>query len=119
MPIKNKHSYSPSGVIAHMRESNGVRYTCSDIAATFRVPSADMRMMLMELAQSDAIEMAVVGRNKVYFIRTAAEKSALSNMVQTQYTTKVYAQHGAAWDAVRARIADSRAIQSLHMERPE
>jgi hypothetical protein len=97
-----------------MTESNGTRYVCANLAKVFKVDAADMRMMLLELVDQGIVELVSQARNKLYFIRTEAEKEKISAMTPALLAVKPYKQTGAAWDTVRERVADFRSGPSLY-----
>ncbi|KAF3997522.1 hypothetical protein [Glaciimonas immobilis] len=114
----NKPDFCPEDVATHIRNNPGIRYIGHDIAKSFRVKSSDMRMMLSELAEAGKISVSGHGKSRVYFVRSPAEIRASQGLNERPLlTVKPYNPSGVAYQIMLGRVAEARAIPSLHFER--
>jgi hypothetical protein len=113
---KNKYDFCKKGVLGHITDNTGLKFTCSQLGKLFSVSTNDIRPILSELVNDGELILATVGRDKRYFIHTESEKKLIADLVAPK-AFKPYQPIGAAWDAVRERISDYRAIPSLHIPR--
>lgn len=115
MSVKNNHEFTEAGVTAFMTESNGRRYPNNRLAQNFDVENDEMREMLAKLVEQKRVEETVVGRQRVFFIRTEAEREAIMSMNAAPKAMKPYNPSGPEWDRVNERLAEFREIKSVQI----
>jgi hypothetical protein len=113
----NRHPFTESGICDYFLENIGRRFICVAMAKTFKTTSEEMRTMLLKLVSDNFIEMVSTGRNKLFLIRSEAERRALANH-ELPEIKREYRQDGPAWDTVRARLIEFREAKSLIRSAP-
>lgn len=60
-------------VLAYLQENPGKRFVSNQLARTFKVAAPEMKRTLTAMAGQ--IDMLVSGKNRMYFVKTEAEKA--------------------------------------------
>jgi hypothetical protein len=106
--------FTEENVTEFIRNSHGQRFACTELSKEFGCNIKIMAEMLAELVDKRSIEMSQVKRHKTYFIRTKLDQETIVRIHEPKHP-KPFNPNSRAWETVYSRVAEARAIPSLHV----
>ncbi|MFZ6760395.1 hypothetical protein ACO0K9_24595 [Undibacterium sp. Ji50W] len=123
-PKKPLH-FTQENLLQYIRHKRGLKFQNAHLAATFGVPSGDMRNMLDKLLEEEQIQTCVIGSNRRFFVPLPVQNNQHNqhNKLQAQlpqprvfreYNSKTNPQMQAIKERVKEMYPDGRGFISIH-----
>jgi hypothetical protein len=94
-------------ILEYLQDHEGQRFQTKDLAKTFAMPGQKVRAILFGLLETNRISQIGFGKGVKYYYQQ------YEGVATYRRNDSIYTARGPAWDYVRERIAEFRAIPSL------
>ncbi|MBC3919192.1 hypothetical protein H8L32_16995 [Undibacterium sp. CY18W] len=119
---KNVIPFNQENLLQYIRHKRGLKFQNAHLAATFGVPSGDMRSMLDKLLEEEQIQTCVIGNNRRFFVPLPGQSNSNNNpqykppqpRVFREYNSKANPQMQAIKERVKEMYPDGRGFISIH-----
>ncbi|MFZ6723291.1 hypothetical protein [Undibacterium sp. Ji49W] len=120
--VRNTVLFNQDNLLQYIRNKRGLKFQNAHLAATFGVPSGDMRNMLDKLLEEEQIQTCVIGNNRRFYIPLPVQGKPLNSMqgvqakprVFKEYNSKANPQMQAIKERVKEMYPDGRGFISIH-----
>lgn len=103
---RSAEEFTLDNLAEYMKLGNGTRYPPYKLANAFHCSTDEMREVLRQLVVADRVEEVVIGRQRIFFIRTDAERATIAAMNAPPKAMRPYQPTGPEWDRVTERLAE-------------